>query len=386
MLRQVADWAQINTGTHNLDGLARLSAAVERQFASLDVQPEYFDLSQFEATDALGRAAQAPLGRAMRLVKRPDAPLKVLLCIHLDTVFPPDHPFQKITRLDSNTLRGPGVADAKGGLVVLLTALQAFEQTPVASNLGWEVLLNPDEEIGSPGSAALLAEAARRNHIGLVFEPALPDGSLVGARKGSGNFTVVVRGRAAHAGRDFHLGRSAILAVADYIRRLDAGHSDLPGVTINCGVVAGGSALNVVPDLAIARFNIRVTRPQEQQTIEQRVAALAEEISKRDGVAVSVHGGFHSPPKPLDARSSRLFEAIESCGQEIGLRLEIHPSGGACDGNRLAAAGLPVIDTMGPRGGHLHSDQEYILIDSLAERAKLTALLLVKLASGEARV
>jgi glutamate carboxypeptidase len=279
-------------------------------------------------------------------------------------------------------LSGPGVADAKGGLVVMLTALRALERSSVASKLGWEVALNPDEEIGSPGSSRLLEEAAKRNHFGLVFEPSLPDGSLVGARKGSGNFTVVVRGRAAHAGRDFHLGRSAILTLADFITKLDASQSDFPGVTINCGRIEGGGALNIVPDLAIGRFNVRVTSAEDQSAVKRRINDLVQQASQRDGISVKLHGGFHSPPKPLDPKSSKLFDLAVACGKELGLNLQIHPSGGACDGNRLASAGLPVIDTLGPRGGNLHSDQEYLVIESLAERAKLTAMVLMQLAFG----
>jgi glutamate carboxypeptidase len=288
--------------------------------------------------------------------------------------------------MDNQTLRGPGVVDAKGGLVVLLTALRALERSEVAHNVGWEVLLNTDEEIGSVGSAPLLHEAAKRNHVGLVFEPALPDGSLVGARKGSGNFTVVFRGRAAHAGRDFNLGRSAILSAAEFVTRLDAAQRDLPGVTINCGRIEGGGAVNVVPDLAIARFNIRVTHPQDQVAVEQRIAELAKQAGGREGIAVQIHGQFSSPPKPMDTRSARLFEAVESCGKQLGMNLEVHPSGGTCDGNRLAAAGLPVVDSLGPCGGHLHSEQEYLLIDSLPQRAKLTALLLLGIGAGEFQI
>ncbi|HEY1628346.1 MAG TPA: hydrolase, partial [Tepidisphaeraceae bacterium] len=297
-------------------------------------------------------------------------------------VYPPTSAFQQVTRVDENTLRGPGVADAKGGLVVMLHALRAFEQSDLAKNLGWEIILNPDEEIGSPASGNLLTEAAKRNHFGLVFEPALPDGSLVGARKGSGNFTIVIHGKAAHAGRDFHLGRSAIVALAQFIIALQSTHADFPQVTVNCGKIEGGSALNIVPDLAIGRFNIRVTNSQEQQAIERRLRNLVSEFNLRDGIRVKLHGQFHSPPKPLDEKSSKLLELAQSCGREIGLNLQIRPTGGACDGNRLAAAGLAVIDTLGPVGDHLHSDREFIHLDTLAQRAKLTTLLLMKLATG----
>jgi glutamate carboxypeptidase len=380
MLRLTSAWAQINSGTHNLNGLARLTAAVEQEFQSLQAAALHHELPPAESIDSAGHVVRSPLGRAITFAKRPNAAVQALLCIHLDTVYPAHHPFQQVTRLDSNTLRGPGVADAKGGLVVMLFALRAFEQSRPSSRLGWRVVLNPDEEIGSVGSSALLVETARSCHAGLVFEPSLPDGSIVGARKGSGTFTVVVRGKAAHAGRDFHLGRSAIVPLAELVTQLHAAQRDLPNVTINCGRIEGGGAVNVVPDLAIGRFNARVWTADDQHAVERRIQELVAQAGACDGVSIQVHGAFHSPPKPLDARSAGLIELVRGCGRELGLGIDVHSSGGACDGNRLSAAGLPVVDTLGPRGAHLHSEQEYLLIDSLAERAKLAALLLLHLA------
>lgn len=386
MIQVVTRWSKINSGTYNIEGIERYAAEVQSEFASLGAESSRIPLAPQEVIDLTGNVAQVPLADAIRFTKRTDAPVRIFLCIHLDTVYSPEHPFQVPKKIDARTLRGPGVADAKGGLVVMLTALRALERSEQAENVGWEVLLNTDEEIGSPGSAPLLLDAAKRNHVGLVFEPALPDGSLVGARKGSGNFTLIVRGREAHAGRDFHLGRSAILALAEFITRLDAAQHDLPGVSINCGRIDGGGAVNVVPALAIGRLNIRVTHPQDQVAVERCIKELIDSITKqREGITMRLHGGFHSPPKPLDPRSIKLFDVLEECGKDLGLKLEVHPGGGTCDGNRLAVAGLPVVDTLGPRGGHLHSDQEYILTDSLAERAKLTASLLMRLTSGTLR-
>lgn len=380
MLRLLTDWANINSGSHNLEGLARFTSAVEAQFAPLGASLHRHDLPPMETIDSKGNVVRSELGKAIRLVKRPDAPVRVLLGIHLDTVYSAQSPFQQTTRLNDTTLRGPGVTDAKGGLVVLLTALRALEQIDLANQIGWEVLLNPDEEIGSPGSAQLWLDAAKRNHAALLFEPALPDGALVGARKGSGNFTIIVHGRSAHVGRDYANGRSAILALAEFITRFDAVQRELSDVTINCGRIEGGGPLNAVADLAIGRFNVRITTPADQQEIEKRISAMADEFNCREGIKISVHGQVHAPPKPLDDRSMKLFSLAQACGQELGFKLDIRPTGGACDGNRLAAAGLPVIDSLGPYGGSIHSDQEFVLIPSLNERAKLTAMLLLRIA------
>ena len=156
--------------------------------------------------------ADRPLGAALRQTVRPEAPVQVVLTGHYDTVFAPGGGFQGVVTRPDGALHGPGVADMKGGLSVMLAALQAFEGHPAAVNLGYQVLLSPDEEIGSPGTAPLLAAMAAKSHVGMTYEPAMPDGALAGARKGSGNFHVVVRGRSAHVGRAFDEGRNAVTA------------------------------------------------------------------------------------------------------------------------------------------------------------------------------
>jgi len=324
-----------------------------------------------------------PLGQAISIRKHPTAALRVFLGIHMDTVYGVDDPFQKVEQVDYQTLRGPGVIDAKGGLAVMLIALEALERSEVAGRIGWGVLINSDEEIGSPGASALLAEGAQRNHLGLVFEPALEDGAMVSQRKGSGNFSIVIRGRSAHAGRDFHAGRNAIVAAAEFASACAKLNGMIPEATINVGRIDGGGPVNVVPELAIVRVNARVARRDDQSRIEMEFDRIGAAVAARHEVSVQIHGEFLSPPKVLDDRTRELCAGIEECGRELDIPIRWRGSGGASDGNKLAAAGLPVIDTMGPRGGNLHSPAEFLLVDSLTERAKLCASLLLKLAGGE---
>lgn len=383
MLRRVIDWSETNTGTGHLSGIARLIGEVRRAFATLGGEIEELPVGPAERIDAQGNPAPWPLGSALRVRCRPEAQLRVFLGIHLDTVYPPDGPFQCTQRVDSNTLRGPGVADAKGGIAVMLTALEALERSPFAAGIGWEVLLNPDEEIGSVGSAPLLTAAARRNHLGLVFEPALPGGAMVDRRRGVGNFSFVVRGRAAHAGRDFDRGRNAIVAAAHLVSRLHALNGRMSGVTINVGRLNGGGASNVVPDLAIAHANVRTTEIPDEPRIRKEIEAIAASVRANEGITVEMHGGLTSPPKIPDKAMRTLMGFIGECSDALGLKFEWKGSGGASDGNKLAAAGLPNVDSLGPRGGDIHSPSEFIEIDSLTERAKLSALLLMRLASGD---
>jgi glutamate carboxypeptidase len=379
LIELLETWSAINSYTYHVPGLTRMADALATALASLG-HVERIDLPPATSVNSRGDLEQHALGQALRVVVRPDAPVQALLNIHYDTVYSPESPFQNALRLDERTMRGPGVLDAKGGILVLLTAVQALERTGLASKIGYQILLTPDEEIGSPGSVDLIEETARKCHFALLFEPALSDGALVDSRKGSGNFTFVVRGRAAHAGRDFHAGRSATVAAAQLIVALTEPFPDRPNITINCGKIEGGGPLNVVPDLAIARFNARVTDPREQRAVETRIEDVVARFSRLDGISVKVHGNFQSPPKILDPHTQELLDTALACGREVGLTLSHRPSGGASDGNRIAAAGIPALDSLGPVGADLHSHNEWVSLPSLIERAKLTTLLLLKLA------
>ena len=378
----VEEWAAINSGSLNAPGITEVARAVAASslFQSLGGQAEWCELPAFESIDDRGEATCFAPAPALVLRKRPGAKRRVLLAIHLDTVFAPDDPFQHVTELDDRTLGGPGVADAKGGVVLLLTALAALERSAADAGLGWTVVLNPDEEIGSPCSAALLGRLAGEADFGLVFEPSLPDGSLIRKRKGSGNFTLVVRGKAAHVGRAFAEGRHAIHALSDMIERV-ARFNDM-GVIANTGFVAGGGAVNVVPEFALARVNLRVDDGAQQKEVEERLTACAAEIEARRGVSIMIHGGFQSPPKLQDEAMEMLMREVETAGSEVGVDVGWKTSGGVCDGNKLAAAGLPNVDTLGPQGGHIHSAREYLLLDSLVPRTQLCAAILGRTAAG----
>ena len=375
----VSKWANLNTFSYNLAGLQQFADLLKKEWGALgDV--EELSLPTAESIDADGKLVHAPLGRALRIRKRTDAPRQIFLCIHMDTVYPPEGNFREVTLVDQNTMRGPGVCDAKGGLAVMLIAVEALERSPWAQKVGWEVLINPDEEIGSPGSSHLFDEAAKRNHVGLLFEPAMPDGSLVSHRGGSGSYSVIVRGRSAHAGRDPHMGRNAVVAGAELTVALSKLTAD--GITVNVSKIHGGGPANVVPDLAICRFNVRAKTPQDQQKIQSQIQDAVASFRDRDGIRMELHGGFHRPPKPLDGGTQRLQEQLESCARELGIPVSWRYSGGVSDGNQLAAAGLPNLDSLGPRGGSIHSPDEFLMLNSLTERAKLATLLIRSLTQG----
>ena len=380
MQQLVQELCDTNSGTFNLEGLHQVKNQLVDAFSVLSGEMNNVDTKPMTIVDDFGNQVTQQLGQAIHISKWPDAKRRVLLCIHMDTVYGKDHPFQKCSTLSDGNVNGPGVADAKGGLVVMLHALKALEASPLAGRIGWEVLINPDEEIGSPGSVHLINDIAPRCDFGLLFEPSLPDGTLVSWRKGSGNFTFVVRGRAAHAGREFEKGRNAIVALSRLIDAIDQ-LNDGGEVTFNAGRIQGGEALNMVPDLAIGRVNVRVKTVEQQAYVEAKFDELVDKFNQLEGFSVERFGSFTSPPKPLSDDVADLQKRIESCGEAIGIDIQWRGTGGASDGNKFAAAGLPNIDTLGPRGGNIHSSDEYLIPDSLVPRAKLTALILLSLAS-----
>ena len=380
LLARTEAWAAVNSGSRNLDGLATVAGLLADSFAPLPGAVALVDPAPVTAMDPEGREVDLPHGRHLTVTVRPHAPLQLLLTGHMDTVFGADHPFQSLRWIEAGVLNGPGVTDMKGGIAIMLAALEAIEASPVANSIGYQLMINSDEETGSLASAALIAELARGKAAALTYEPALPDGTLAGARGGTGNFSIRVTGRSAHAGRNPEDGRNALTAAADIALRLEAlGGEDL---TVNPARIDGGGPNNVVPDHAVLRVNFR---PRSSAAIARTAAAIDRilgEVAAERGVDCHRHGGFTRPPKPIDAGAELLFALVGAAGADLGLAIGRRDTGGVCDGNNIAALGVPVVDTMGARGGAIHSADEYLIVDSLAERARLSALTMLRLAES----
>ena len=381
MLSQVQGWSALNSGSRNLDGLAEMAGRLAGAYGVLPGAVALKDPGPVEAMAPDGGLVPVAHGRNLHLQVRQEAPVQLLFTGHMDTVFGADHAFQKTSWLSDGVLGGPGVADMKGGLAVLLRALEAVESVGVP-RLGYEVVINSDEEVGSPGSAALIAAAAKGKKAALTYEPsALPDGTLAGARPGSGNFSIRITGRSAHAGRNPEEGRNAVLAAADLALRLAAARQD--GLTVNPAKIEGGGPNNVVPDHAVLRVNMRPRTPELQAKAQALLDEAVAAVAARHDVTIHVHGGFARAPKPVDPHAQKLFELVKRSGADLGQDISWRDSGGVCDGNNIAACGVPVVDTMGVRGGAIHSPDEFLIVESLVERAQLSALTILRLAHEE---
>lgn len=385
MVDLLESWVNINSGSDNLEGLTKMADVLEGSFSVLNAQFERIPLPNRKKINSRGTLYETPSGHAISMKKRPEAAFKILLGGHLDTVYSPASAFQTAERLDPEILRGPGTADMKGGLVILLKALETFEKSPFAEKVGWEILINPDEEIGSPSSQYLFKERAAQYQVGLLFEPAFADGSLVNERKGSINYTFIAYGKAAHTGRDYYAGRNAITAMARFVQGIETLNDRHRDITVNVGTFEGGGTPNIVPDRASCKVNIRLQNPKDLPMISASIKALIKGCSSTDGITFESYEETSRPPKLFNKANRLLFELLKNCAEEIGLNIRWQPSGGVCDGNLLSAAGLPTIDTMGAVGGHIHTSDEFIFIPSLVERAKLTACFLMQLAEHHQR-
>lgn len=382
MIEQLHTLCNINSGSENLEGLARMADTLSSLFSPLADETSVKTLAPFQTFNMAGEASLQAVGDALLFRKRPEAKRRILLSGHMDTVYSIHHPFQQMTYLNDEEINGPGVSDMKGGLLVILHTLQAFERLPCAEHLGWDVLINADEEIGSPGSSVLFDELAANYQAGLVYEPAASkSGTIAKNRKGSGKFTIIAKGKAAHAGRAFYEGRNAICYLAEVITEIHALNGLREGVTINVGLMAGGDALNIVPAKAVAKLDVRISHPEDADWVRQQLNAIMDTFSRKD-YELELAGVFSRPVKKVSRSTERLFERIKTQGLNLGLNIDWKDTGGCCDGNNIAQHGIPVIDTLGVRGGNIHSSDEFIILDSLAERVSLSFLLLNDLATG----
>ncbi|MDI9818410.1 MULTISPECIES: hydrolase [unclassified Legionella] len=382
MIDQLHEFCEINSGTENLQGLAIMLQTLNRAFKPLADEITIHQLPKITTIDMRGEPTVQQCGDALLIRKRPELKRRILLSGHMDTVYAANHPFQKLTYVNDNHLNGPGVSDMKGGLIVMLHALSIFEESSVASKLGWDVVINADEEIGSPASSILFEEIASHYQAALVYEPAMnPTGTLAKHRRGSAKLTLIATGKTAHAGRSFDQGRNAICYLAEAITAIHALNGLRKDVTINVGKIAGGDALNVVPDKAVAKMDVRIGQSEDEHWVWDQLNIIINDM-KREDYSLTLKGAFGRPVKRVCPATKRLFTRIQDAGKKLGLVIDWKDSGGCCDGNNLASHGLPVIDTLGVRGGAIHSPDEYILVDSLVERAALSTLLLLDLAQG----
>jgi glutamate carboxypeptidase len=363
-------------GVHAAETLQTLEALAAIESPSTDA----------DAADRCGTELASRLTAMGATVERHDAPGRgrhvsarftgngapILLLGHFDTVWPVGTLARMPIRREGGRLFGPGVFDMKAGIAIAMTAvaaLHAVEPTIAAIQMLW----TSDEEVGSESSRALIESAAREARAVLVLEPALPGGALKTSRKGCGQFELTVEGVSAHAGLDPGAGVSAIHELAAQILKVEAFQDLERGVSVNVGVVQGGSRANVVAERATAIVDVRAPDAREAARIESDLRNLQP---ARAGARLTIRGGFERPPLERTDAVVRLFEAARAVAASFGHTLHEGSAGGGSDGNFTAALGIPTLDGLGAVGNGAHAAGEHVEIDALPQRAALVAGLL----------
>jgi glutamate carboxypeptidase len=301
---------------------------------------------------------------------------QVLLLCHFDTVWD----LGQVERMPiverDGRLHGPGVYDMKGGLVIALLAIRAITELGRPTSHRTVLLCTSDEETGSSSSRQAIEEEARRSDAVLVLEPALPGGAVKTSRKGVGVFDLTVEGVPAHAGAEPGRGASAVTELARQVLALEALRDDARGVSLNVGVVSGGTRSNVVAERATAEIDVRVTSLDDAGRIEAAIRAVRPHDPR---TRITITGGINRPPMERTAGVAALYGIARAVAADLGFTLGEGGTGGASDGNFTAALGIPTLDGLGAEGDGAHAITEHVLIDSLPRRAALLAGILERL-------
>jgi len=363
MLSLLATLVNIDSGSYDKAGIDQIILLLKQQVEMLGLETQLIDLPE----------------RGNHLVARKSGSsnLTLLLLGHCDTVFPEGTVAQRKFRIEDGLAYGPGVADMKGGLVVLVFVLDAIKtnRPDIWDKLGLSLVFNSDEEIGSPSSRDIIKNEAKRADATCILEPARPNGEYITKRKGAGTYLLRIAGKSAHAGSQPELGASAIHELCGMVTEILELRDPTMGITINVGVIRGGTLPNVVADIAEAEIDLRILKNEDGERVERALKKIATE-TKIFGTTASISGGIDFPAMPRTKGAMHLFELVRKAGLELGLDLKHGATGGASDGNYTSLYS-PTCDGMGPQGDGIHSPTEYIIVSTLVERAKVLARFII---------
>ncbi len=301
-----------------------------------------------------------------------DKPCDIMFLGHMDTVFATGEAAERPFTVKGDRAEGVGVCDMKGGLLVVLHALEALKTHGVLDRLSVRVTFNGDEETGSEASHKWIEDSARQSKRVFVFEPCRPGYRFVLRRKGGGWFYLKARGKAAHAGADLHLGANAVVELAHQAVAINRLNDPEKGTSAQVTAISGGDKVNIIPDAAEAAVDVRIPTITEMERVDAFFKALPSNTHV-DGVSISVEGGIDRPPMEPDQRTLDLWELLKACGKKTGMEIDYISTGGCSDGNFTSAAGTPTIDGMGPVGANAHREDEYIDLSSIDEITLLVA-------------
>lgn len=366
MLIELEQLVNIDSGSYTKEGIDKIITKYEEIYTGLGFETNIKENKE-NGNNLIARRSGELAGNWLFLA-------------HVDTVFPEGTAAKRPFKLDkeSDKAYGPGVCDMKSGVVILKTVLETLitSDTKLPDLV---VLLNGDEEIGSPTSRELIEDAGSEATTCFVLEPGRQNGDMVIARKGAGIYELIVSGRAAHAGSNHQDGISAIEELTYKIQDVHKLTDYEQGITLNVGKIAGGERPNIVADNARAEIDLRITEPEQAEEIDKKLREIAAK-EYLSGAKTLLKGGLNRPPMEKSQESERIFNIFAEVGKSLGIDLEEKLTGGASDGNFVSGLGVPTLDALGAVGGGNHSDQEYIELSTLVRRAQILAGGLTKLA------
>ncbi|MBY0095990.1 M20 family metallopeptidase [Mesobacillus maritimus] len=368
MLELIEQLVNIDSGSYVKKGVDQIGSILNRKYEELGFVVEVNQEEEY--------------GNNLVIRHKNSIEPKIILLAHMDTVFPEGTVAERPFRIEGKRAYGPGVVDMKSSLVELLYAIKALLHSGSNSGENIEIILNGDEEIGSPSSRALIEERAEGKEYALVMEPARKDGSLVMARRGGGRYTLMVEGKAAHSGIEPEKGRSAIEELAYKIIQLHDLTDHEKGMSVNVGLIEGGTAVNTVSDSAVAHVDVRISEMEQGEYLEEKMKEICA-TTDVPGTNVVLEGEIGRPPMEHNAQTKSLLHIIKDVGEEIGVKISGTATGGGGDASFTAATGVATVDGLGPVGGNAHSDKEYLEIDTLPERTLLLAMTIDRLSGKE---
>ncbi len=366
MLVMLKDLVNIDSGSYDKAGVDKIGNYLSNGYQKLG-----FEIKKYKNED---------LGDHIVLRHHAADHPSILILAHMDTVFPQGTVEKRPFHIEENRAYGPGVIDMKASHVMLYFSICELIKQNHEAYKHIEIVFNSDEEIGSKSSRAIIEEHAKRKQVALVLEPARADGSLVSARRGTGKYILEIQGKAAHAGIEPEKGRSAIEVLGHKIVKLHALSDPEKGLHVNVGTVSGGSSANTIAESATATIDVRISNYDQANWIDRKIKEICAETEVEE-VTTSLTGGINRFPMVYTEETERLLNFIKEEGTELGIPINHVFTGGGSDASLVSVLGIPTIDGLGPVGGKQHSDQEYLVLDSLPERTQLFIRVLKRISS-----
>src|SRR5690625_1111263 len=366
MLELIEKLVNIDSSSYDKEGVDHVGNLLIKQYETLDFVVE--------------RHENKHHGDNLVLQHKDARNPKILIIAHMDTVFPKGTAKERPFSIKDGRAYGPGVVDMQSSLASVLYAIKALHKANNEAYKNVQIILNSDEEIGSPTSRELIEQLSKDKQYALVMESGRANGAIVSARRGGGGYTLTVKGKASHSGVAPEDGISAVEELAHKIIKLEQLNDHENGVAINVGIINGGAATNMIPDYATAEIDVRITREDQGPIIAQQIKDICA-TSDVPGTELQLEGDINRPPLELNERNKQLLQIVKEVGSSIGLTIEDVHTGGGSDASFPSALGVATIDGLGPVGGELHNENEYMVIDILTERCNLLVHLIAELSN-----